>query len=112
MPKSVPLRAIAETRVDPGTPWAASAIALPAAISGFKTDSALSPRKVEGAGGRRPIGRDAGDPRRQQAGEQERPRLVAVVALVAHVERLGGERAQVDRLASASAAEIRRRARR
>jgi hypothetical protein len=44
MPKSVPLRAMAVTIVDPSTPWAASAMALQAAITGFRTDRALSPR--------------------------------------------------------------------
>ena len=44
MPKSVPLRAMAVTRVLPGIPWAASAIAFIAAITGLSTARALSPR--------------------------------------------------------------------
>ena len=44
MPNSVPLRAIVVTSVLPSTPWAASAIALQAAMTGLSTLRALSPR--------------------------------------------------------------------
>ncbi len=43
IPKSVPLRAMVVTIVLPSTPCAASVIALQAAMTGFKTLSALSP---------------------------------------------------------------------
>ena len=45
MPKSVPLRAITVTIVLPSIPWAASVMALQAAITGLSTLRALSPRK-------------------------------------------------------------------
>ena len=45
MPKSVPLRAIALTMVHPSIPWATSAIALQAAITGLSTLRAFSPKK-------------------------------------------------------------------
>ena len=98
MPKSVPLRAIAVTMVLPSMPCAASAIALHAAITGFSTLSALSPRNLRMSLATCGVGRALCDERRERLEVEQRGGLVPVVAFVAHVQRLGQQRADVDPL--------------
>ena len=104
MPKSVPLRAMVVTIVLPSTPCAASAMALHAAITGLRTLSGVVAEEAQHLGGASGVGARCG----QSCGasalqEEERAGLVAVVALVAHVQRLGEQRAQVDAARSARA---------
>ena len=80
----------------PSTPCAASAMALQAAITGLSTESGVVAQEAQHLGRDRRVRRRAGDARREQLQEEERAGLVAVVPLVAHVQRLGDQRPQVE----------------
>ena len=97
MPKSVPLRAIATTMREPGMSRAASAAALPAGIDRLRKKWSLpemnantSAARADRLGGLEQV---RGDLAQQQRGR----RTVAVVALVAHLQRLRDEHRHVDR---------------
>ena len=97
MPKSVPLRAIATTSVDPGTSRAASVASLQAGMPRLRKKWSLPPTN-RAASATSEVGRARVDEVGQQlAQEHQRPGAVAVVPLVAHLQHLGGDRLDVDR---------------
>ena len=97
MPKSVPLRAIVTTSVEPGTSRAASVASLPAGMPRLRkkwslppTNRATSAMSDDGASTPTSAGR-------MLAQEHQRAGAVAVVPLVAHLQHLGDDRLDVDR---------------
>ena len=98
MPKSVPLRAIATTSVEPGMSRAASSASLQAGIAEVEEEvvvAADEPQRLGDVGG---VGAATSISAGQQvAQEHQRAGPVAVVALVAHLQHLGEDRRDVDR---------------
>ena len=102
MPKSVPLRAITVTRLEAGTPAAASEPSLPAAITRLSMKWSLLSMNLNtssrcSTGASAPSTSERADLAEEQRGDG----AVAVVPVVAHLQRLGDERLQVDRPAAA-----------
>ena len=97
MPKSVPLRAIATTIVEPSMSRAASSASLHAGIARLRKKWSLPPTKRSALA--HVLGRVAGrDHRRGEVAEQhQRAGPVAVVRLVAHLQHLGEDPGDVDR---------------
>ena len=96
MPKSVPLRAITVTTVEPGMPAAAAVCSLQAGITRLRKKWSLpeTNRTASRDVGRREPGVD--QRREHLAQEHQRPGPVAVVALVAHLHHLRDDRLEVD----------------
>ena len=97
MPKSVPLRAIATTIVEPSMPRAASSASLQAGIARLRKKWSLPPMN-RSASATSAASMPLVDHRRRQVAQQHQGAgAVAVVGLVAHLQHLGEDAGDVDR---------------
>ena len=97
MPKSVPLRAIATTIVEPGTSRPASRASLQAGIARLRKKWSLPPMKRSDPGDVGRVGTRSDHRRGEVAQEHQGAGAVAVVGLVAHLQHLGQDAGHVDR---------------